>query len=584
MMLFLFLLGGECNWALIPPTKEQVEKYKQDGTWAKRLEAAKKLGNHRISPALVKQASQRVRDIVNRHPGLVKKGNELLEREPMEPEGNFLMPGTHYGLPSKGNPKILTILISFADHSNIYSQEYIRERLHGSSSDGYPYDTMRNYYLRSSYNQLDVGGNVLGWYKTSYTRGEVAPDDAEMNSETRVKRENLIKEALTYFDNQGHDFAQYDNNGDGFIDYFLVVWTGPNGEWASFWWAFNISFYDSAFQLDGKRFLNYSWQPEKMSSEPSFGLKTIIHETGHSLGLPDYYDYDADRGPDGGVGDIDIMDGKGDHNCFSKFMLGWIDPVLITDSTQALQLKPSGTSQDAALLLNMFNVNNPYTEFFMVQNRYPVGNDTGHSHPGLVIWHVDATLDNYGFAYDNSYTTHKLLRLMEADGLEEIEKGGGYFNSGDFYTDGQEFGPLSFPSNAKYDGTPSVVNVDQIQVNGENVNARLSAKTTVLIGFAAERNEERSWLTKKAYAHLFISLSDTSAFDAGNTVFKICRKSDNGQYSVLHTFNYSDTDYGDTEYFDKYLPFDESFTYLVVAYDNQNRLVGSSVERKIYGD
>ena len=60
----------------------------------------------------------------------------------------------------------------------------------------------------------------------------------------------------------------------------------------------------------------------------------------------------------------------------------------------------------------------------MVQNRTRPGNDADLPADGLLIWHVDARLTRSGsdFLYDNSYTAHKLLRLMEADGLEEIER------------------------------------------------------------------------------------------------------------------------------------------------------------------
>ncbi len=62
---------------------------------------------------------------------------------------------------------------------------------------------------------------------------------------------------------------------------------------------------------------------------------------------------------------------------------------------------------------------NQFGEFFMIQNRYRTGNDTPYPSNGLLIWHVDARLDPSGtnFLYNNSYTEHKLLRLMEADGL-----------------------------------------------------------------------------------------------------------------------------------------------------------------------
>ena len=47
--------------------------------------------------------------------------------------------------------------------------------------------------------------------------------------------------------------------------------------------------------------------------------------------------------------------------------------------------------------------------------------ETGNHSDGLLIWHVDATpnADGDDFLYNNSVTEHKLLRLMEANGLPE---------------------------------------------------------------------------------------------------------------------------------------------------------------------
>ena len=46
----------------------------------------------------------------------------------------------------------------------------------------------------------------------------------------------MIKEALTAMD-ASVDFSQFDNDGDGDIDYFVVMGTGRVGAWATFWWG-----------------------------------------------------------------------------------------------------------------------------------------------------------------------------------------------------------------------------------------------------------------------------------------------------------------------------------------------------------
>ena len=155
------------------------------------------------------------------------------------------------------------------------------------------------------------------------------------------------------------------------------------------------------------------------------------------------------------------MDGDGDHNAFTKFLLDWITPTVVSSGSQAVTLRASGLYPDAALFMPGAS-GGIFGEYFMVQNRDRAGNDTGlfTGSDGLVIWHIDSRLNtsNSDFLYDNSYTGHKLVRLMEADGLEEIETWAGYADAGDYYKAGMTFGPLTFPNSSRYDGaTTSMV-------------------------------------------------------------------------------------------------------------------------------
>jgi hypothetical protein len=109
-----------------------------------------------------------------------------------------------------------------------------------------------------------------------------------------------------------------------------------------------------------------------------------------------------------------------------------------------------------------------------VQLRNRTANDSDYPTDGLLIWHVDARQGpDGGLLYDNSYTEHKLLRLMEADGLEEIERNLPA-DAGDFYTPGDVFGSDTVPSSHRYDGAPTNLLVDSIQVNGNRMGFRAS--------------------------------------------------------------------------------------------------------------
>jgi M6 family metalloprotease-like protein len=439
----IFLAGLVPGLALEPPTKEQIARYRLDGTMAARVARAKAIGNHKIPQRIVERMTAKLTRLSSGRPGASRR-----------PVPTVLAPPRAWeGMPTTGTVKILALLISFSDYPGTTPPATFESRLFGNGSGSPPYDSLRNFYTRSSYGQLAIAGDVLGWYQSPYARATVAETDAG--------RQNLIKEALSYYDAQGHDFSQYDNDGDGTIDYLCVFWTGPHGEWASFWWGYYTWFSDSTYRLDGKRLTNYSWQWE-LYNYPSGGFNpsTIIHETGHALGVPDYYDYDDTIGPRGGVGGLDIMDGTADHNSFSKFMLDWITPTVVAGGSRTVSLRASGLYPDAVLFFPGAS-GGIFDEYFMVQNRNRVGNDTNifTGSDGLVIWHVDARLDawNYDFLYDNSYTEHKLLRLMEADGLEEIETWAASADAGDYYKAGMTFGPATVPDSSRYGGTPTAM-------------------------------------------------------------------------------------------------------------------------------
>ncbi len=216
----------------------------------------------------------------------------------------------------------------------------------------YPYESLKSFYERSSYDKLHIEGDVYGWYRAANNRSSYT-DDAE----------GLIEEAMAYYHSQGARFDKYDNDGNGQVEYFAVFWTGPDTGWATFWWGWQGYFYDNEFSIDGITLGDFSWQWEEVNPG------TIIHETGHALGLPDYYDYDDSTGPRGGTGGLDIMDGVwGDHNGYSKWVLGWLTPQVVTDA-QEITLTPLSTTPSAVVMARDFNGSGWDGEFFLIQNR-----------------------------------------------------------------------------------------------------------------------------------------------------------------------------------------------------------------------
>ncbi|MFC1736834.1 M6 family metalloprotease domain-containing protein [Candidatus Hydrogenedentota bacterium] len=469
-----FFTGARGASALQPPREGELTELAAQGKLAERQAFAVALGNNRFHPALVE--------------GMMKRlGGPSAQMGP----GYLLRKAS---LPATGSPKVLVLLIEFPDYPRSNDRSLVDSRIFGDGDPAhFPRESLTNYYERSSYGQLHIEGTVLPWYMAQNNRHLYT-----------TNMEGLIVEALNSFDST-HDFSQYDGDGDGEIEYFCVCWTGPPGAWASEWWASFRQFSNGAYTLDGKRLGGYSWQEEIGAPGGMFHPKVLIHETGHALGLADYYDYDRDVGPDGGVGGIDTMDAKNnDHCCLSKFLLGWIEPRVLSSSADngTLTLRYSAENPDAAIILPAFPW--PYAEFFMVQNRSRGKHDNDFDFPhsweddypgnGLVIWHVDMTTTvtpqgDTVFLYDNSYTDHKFLRLVQADGRDHIELQSGIAESNDFFWSPEytEFTGSTNPASTRYSGAQTDISITEISAPGDTMTANVQFPVYEIVGLSERR-------------------------------------------------------------------------------------------------
>lgn len=449
-----------------PPTKEQIEKYRKDGTLADRIKAAKAAGTHQFHPNLVER--------LQRHSHQFKTNN----RESTFKSSVKIDPLDGY-FPSTGTPKMLVLLVEFEDypHTDLNSQESIESKIFGEGdSNLFPYDSQNAFYKRSSYNQLDIQGNVLDWYKAPYNR----PEDDGNSWEVKQK---VIRDAIEYHDALGHDFSQYDNNGDGEIDYVAVIWTGPTGAWASLWWGTFSGYYDNSFVVDGKTVGTISWQQVSYSTPAQeFNPSTLIHETGHALGLPDFYDYDDDIGPRGGVGRLDQMGGDHDHNAFSKFILGWTTPKVVSGSPIDLALSPSSVAGDSVIVYKDADETTKYDEFFIAEYRNKEGNDINFPSKGLTIWHIDATLNKWGwFENNNSYSDDKFIRLIQADGRDDIETNNDYAEASDLFKEGDEFSPNAKVKSKNNAGDHTGVVISDISLGGDKLSLNAEVYSSISV-------------------------------------------------------------------------------------------------------
>jgi M6 family metalloprotease-like protein len=347
--------------------------------------------------------------------------------------------------PSVGHTKLLVIPIGFSDTPAFTTSEIsaIQNAYFGeATSTGW--QSLASYYKTSSYGKLLFEGKVVSPY--TYSMDSKSFQDAYNLSAGALT--TLINSALTYAYQQGISPTDFDSDGDGYIDGLELVYktTQPNyretkDDKSSIWWCFTSSLGKVA-SVSNPQPNRYFWSLFSFIQNgfynPDIDVHTLAHESGHMLGLNDYYSYDRKNASPNEypLGGADMMDmNVGDHNAYSKYLLGWIQPKYIDGSASDfnLTLKPFETSGDCLILKDTktdpWN-GTPYDEYLMLQYYTPtelnaIDSDgyqewtsgdyqgkTGHggtfAKSGLQVFHVDNRVVNFnGSIYSSS--TNKLV-------------------------------------------------------------------------------------------------------------------------------------------------------------------------------
>lgn len=347
------------------------------------------------------------------------------------------------GIPSKGNPKLLVIPIAFSNYpapSNMTSR--LETTLFGNAAVT-GFESLQSYYYKSSYGQLFIEGTVLAPYQTNKTAAYY--ENLYLNGNDTVDYD-IMQDAIEYYDSST-DYSLFDSDSDSYIDAIMLVYTAPVSfdSGADLWWAYVYQYYDQQpakyddvemnfYMFVGYDFIDELFNFDKNQSIP-FNATTFIHETGHLLGLDDYYDYDLNAGPAGGIGGGDMMDyAVGDHNPFSKLLLGWITPEVSNKTSGTFTLKPFESSGEALIIPKLWQ-GSYFDEYLIIDFYTPTGLNSAHagynglfSTSGIRIYHISAGLNTYQnadtvytvYKNNNSDTFHKLIKLIEADGRNDI--------------------------------------------------------------------------------------------------------------------------------------------------------------------
>ena len=139
-------------------------------------------------------------------------------------------------------------------------------------------------------------------------------------------------------------------------------------------------------------------EPGAYSEYDSTNIKidahTYIHETGHLFGLDDYYDYNEDVGCNRGLYGAAMMDyNLGDMDPYSKLLLNWINPIVVTgEGISSIDLK-SFENDNQVILIADHDITSIYDNYYLIEYYTNTGlnsNDTPIRGEGIRILKVNS--------------------------------------------------------------------------------------------------------------------------------------------------------------------------------------------------
>ena len=435
--------------------------------------------------------------------------------------------GNPLPIPSTGAYHLLVIPVQFSDKPISDEQmDRLGKAFNGTSADT-GWESVNSYYKKSSYGKLDMTFDVQKPFVTdkNYKYYEDYSGKISVDGETITKTGDilLLELALAYYA-QSLDLTKYDTDNDGIIDAVYLIYSASvtydsEANADSIYWAYVTTYPTETQKYDGLEvgyylFAGFDFMDEHTGNSndtylgqdgytPYKGLKimaeTYIHETGHLLGLDDYYDYEDAKGSGEGLGGADMMDyNVGDHNAYSKLILGWVDPTVIT-TTQTVTINAFESSGQFLMVLLDYD-GTYFSEYLLIDLYANTGlNSLGASQQnsllyydsttkvgaeyGVRIYHVSSSIktpynDDYGSFTDNnnSVSDTALIKLVEADGEKKFASTEGYAESTDLWMAGDSL-LSAFSNYARNDNKK--VNFD-IRINSVS-----KTSATITITFAA---------------------------------------------------------------------------------------------------
>jgi immune inhibitor A len=371
--------------------------------------------------------------------------------------------------PLRGSVRVIIVLVDFSDAPMTTPPDHFRDLFFstGKISTG----SVREYYTEISNGLLTLAGEVVGPYRlprtlAEYAGGKSGTDNPEPNARTMALDAAKLADADV-------DFAPYDNDGNGFVDAFIVVHSRPGAEETgdkNHIWSHKWVFAHGAFDADGTKIYGYLTIPENSK------IGVCAHELGHLLfGWPDLYDTD---GSSEGLGNWCLMgggswNGNGDipahPSAWCKVNQGWVSVVNPT-TNGAVTIKDVKNDRK---VYRLWKDGGSSKEYFLLENRQRKLYDRELPGNGLLVYHVDEAIER------NDDENHPFIKLLEADGRNHLHDGANRGDAGDVYPGTSKNVTLTSASNPNtnsYGKLDTCVTITKIGPSGTSMRAQIGVK------------------------------------------------------------------------------------------------------------
>ena len=397
--------------------------------------------------------------------------------------------------------------------------------------------TIPDYYAEVSGGRVTLGGTTFDWQQTPLSEMDVSAGQYGLGPGARVGE--FIVRILEALDDGSVDWGQFDNDGpdgvpnsgddDGYVDILAVMHPNSGGEckasfpndiWSHHWYLSNAAWWDqthwgSAWTAEvreailaddgfltqtpslspGADFIkidDFTIQPvQRCRREGINHIGVVAHELGHGFGLPDLYVTGGQAHE--GIGNWGLM-GTGSWGCdsgtasrpchmsaWSKEFMGWADVEVLPAGTDlgTLTLPPVETTEK----IYRIDAGDGTDDYFLLENRQPIGFDAELYHPGLLIWHIDPLTIQVRRPSNtiNNNPNRMGVWLRQADGLNELAApDGGRGDEGDPFpgtTGNTVFHAGSNPSSWTHEGNTAGITLLDIQAPVAGGDATFRALT-----------------------------------------------------------------------------------------------------------